>query len=256
MIKIDDCEIKFSGMGLFLSDEEWIHPERVEVTYEIIYVVSGNVYIKEEDCKYCLKKGDLLILKPGVCHGGFETSSGRTSFYWLHFHCDNFSYLPICGGVVKNFEKSYLFKEILHHWMARKNITRCEIILSYILSELFFGEESDIPKLAAEVFAWVHANASAGLSVRETGEHFGYNSEHLSRIIRAAYNCTLKALIDREIVSKANNYLLNSGYSVKEIAGFLGFDSANAFICFYKYHTKTTPTKYRNTYSLMKINKH
>ena len=205
MIKFDNCKIEISGMGLFLSDSEWIHPERTEATYEIIYVVSGEVFIKEAETEHCLTRGNLIILKPHVCHRGFKASHGRTSFYWLHFYCDNFGALPISDRVFESFENSRLFKEILHRWVSKTNLMHCEILLSYILSELFDADTESIPKLAAEIFAWVHANASAKLSAKDVGTHFGYNSEHISRIIKSAYNCTLKALIDREIISSSNN---------------------------------------------------
>ena len=251
---LNDCKIEFSGMGLFMTDEEWIHPKRTEITYEIIYVTCGYVYLEENGKNYMLKKGDLIILPPNVCHSGSKISTGRTSFYWAHFFADKFSLLPVRQNIYNDIEKTALFKELIHCQSTEKDTLRCEIILSYILSGLFEAEQSNTSRLSAEIRAWVHANANASLSVYIVGKHFGYNCEHLSRIVKKSFGCTLKSLIDAEIIQSANNYLLNSNYSVKEIAELLRFDNANSFISFYKYHQKTTPTKFRNLYPLVKIN--
>lgn len=183
MIILNNCKIEFSGGGLFLTDDIWIHPQRCETTYEIIYVIAGDVFISEENTNYHLKNGDLIILKPGKQHFGFKESSGHTSFHWLHFFCDNFSSLPIKQSVFRNFKRSYLFKEILHHYTT-KNLICCEASLTYLLSELFYTSSSNISKLCADVVAWVRINANASFKVKDVANRFDYNSEHLSRLIK------------------------------------------------------------------------
>lgn len=254
MIIMNDCKINFSGAGLFLTDDIWLHPKRCETTYEIIYVVSGNVYICEENNHYHLKSGNLIILNPEKEHFGYKESTGRTSFHWLHFSASNFKNLPINKNFFCDFDKSYLFKEILHHHIS-KNTLRCETALSYLLSELFFDETTQIPKLCSDIRAWVHTNANASLSVKDVATHFGYNSEHISRLIKKSFGCSLKQLIDRDIIYIANNLLLNSNFCIKEISATLNFSTLNSFIHFYKYHEKISPSAYRNSYSNTKINK-
>ena len=76
MIQINDCEIKYKWSGLFMTDEVWTHPKICEDTYEIIYVTSGDVYIKEDGKEYHLTRGNLIILKPGE-HEGSQKSYGK-----------------------------------------------------------------------------------------------------------------------------------------------------------------------------------
>ena len=50
MLTLDNSiSISFNNMGLFSTDEKWIHPKRVIKSYEIIYVVEGRIYIDEDD---------------------------------------------------------------------------------------------------------------------------------------------------------------------------------------------------------------
>ena len=40
-------EIKWISSGKFVSRGEWIHPDRIIDSYEIIFVIKGTVYIDE-----------------------------------------------------------------------------------------------------------------------------------------------------------------------------------------------------------------
>ena len=71
--------------GLFSTDGQWIYPERVGDCYELIYALSGKIFIREGDEEYELQKGDILILRPGFKREGTQGSFGRTSFYWAQF---------------------------------------------------------------------------------------------------------------------------------------------------------------------------
>lgn len=72
-------DLRFDGMGLFEYDGKWIHPEKIEKTYEIIYVVNGEVNICEGDKFITAKRKNLIILSPGVPHKGFKESISNTS---------------------------------------------------------------------------------------------------------------------------------------------------------------------------------
>ena len=85
MLTIDQTTLRFSNMGLFDSDVDWIHPTVTIDSFELIYVVAGEIFLREDDTNYHLKKGELLLLDAGKEHGGTQLSHGRTSFYWLHF---------------------------------------------------------------------------------------------------------------------------------------------------------------------------
>ena len=43
--------VKYDGSGKFISRGEWIHPERIIKSYEIILVTEGEVNIEENEIK-------------------------------------------------------------------------------------------------------------------------------------------------------------------------------------------------------------
>lgn len=253
MMQIDGVKIEFNYMGLFTTEEEWIHPRVVESTCEIIYVTGGTVYLAEEGTEYAVEKGSLIILEKGKEHYGLKPSSGKTSFYWLHFNTD----ADIKTSVVKDFAYVSLFKELLHYSstpVCKQYVKDC--VLAHLLSEISVAKDRlTVSNLASTIFEWTRINAVNGLTVARVSEHFGYNSEHISRLIKKQYGVGLKTLINDFIIKRAKNFLCNTSCSVKEISNMLEFPSPNSFIHFYKYHEKESPTQYRNSYSNIHMNK-
>ena len=253
MIITDSVKFKTGHAGLFTTDKEWIHPVICEKTYEIIYVTEGTVHLFEGEKTHTLKAGSLIILKPGTVHGGSEKSTGRTSFYWLHFYIDG---IEIKDVLLDNFVKGFLFREFLHEKCSPgTNGFFQDSFALYIISEILSAARTpETTALARNVSEYVRINANRRLTVKKVSAHFGYNGEHLSRIVKKASGLTLKELIDSHILSRAKSYLLNTSFSVKEIAALLDYPDPNAFINFFKYHEKKSPTAYRNAYSGVKMN--
>ena len=251
-----DYKFRFAGMGLFKTENTWIHPQRTEATYEIILVTEGTVHIEENNIQRTLGKGELFILTPHISHRGFAPSHGRTAFYWVHFFTD--SPLPenfplYCA----HYSETHLFKELLHY----ANLPNCpetavHAILLHILT-LQSLQQNPLPdsRLANDVFEWIRISADAALTAEKTAAYFGYNSEYLSRLIRQQYGCGIKSLIDRMILNRITTLLSNTNDSVKEISAQLCFPSVSACINFFKYHQSLSPTQYRNLYVRTHMNK-
>lgn len=252
MITVNGIDLTYSNMGLFDSDKEWIHPTVTVDTYEIVYVVEGQVHIREGERRFDLSKGDLLVLEPGVEHGGTEPSYGRTSFYWMHYRCS----APEKLALPKQFAPDEVdtlrtLGELMHLQQADPVIA--ELTLARFLFEC--GKEAEYGnKKVREIAAYIRANSRFPLSVAEVAERYGYSPDHLSRMFKREFGYDAKTAIVKNRLEYIESRLLNSEYSIKEIAAQCGFEDENAFVKFFKYHTKTTPTLFRNKFFHVHIN--
>ena len=77
--------VKNCGAGKFISNGEWIHPDRIIDSHEIIFVTKGEVHINENGTEYYLRPDEMLILQPNLRHFGYKTSTS-TEFFWLHWY--------------------------------------------------------------------------------------------------------------------------------------------------------------------------
>ena len=246
--------MKFDYMGLFDTDRVWIHPERTEKTYELIYNLKNDIFLEENGNPVTLKKGEVAILKSGVMHRGLETSEGPVSFYWIHFYPDDEECtFPFFA---KSFSSPHLFRELMHYSLvpgANQNLK--DAVLIHILNLLSYENSMEnLPKVVMEALSYIRANATIELTAENTALHFSSSCEPLSRLPKKHCGVTLKALIDRAVINSAKNLLSNTNLSVKEISASLCFVNSNAFINFFKYHEGMSPTSFRGKFSYMHIN--
>lgn len=262
MIKFDEnSRLEYISSGLFKSEGEWCHPRRVIDTYEIIFMYEGVAYIREDGVEYTLKKNDVLLLEPYVEHMGFRTSEEFTSFSWLHFHTTKKEYqkLPKYFNAAEPYVLKTLFSQCLHtaHTPTYNKICS-DLYTALIIEEIInIGKTSLVSKnyLASQIKEYITVNIENGISVKDVASHFGYHENHVSRVFKASYGMGLKAYISKLKLEYAQNLLLTSLYTVKQIAMLLSFESENHFIKFFKYHLNITPTEYRNNYGNTHINK-
>lgn len=237
-------QLTFACMGLFSTDAPWIHPTTTVDTFEMIYVLEGDVRIFEGEKRYYAKKGDLLLLQANAEHGGFGArTTGRTAFYWLHFYTPDIAVWGLSGiqAVPDGLEKD--FREIMHD--AKTDKALAELRLAYLLLGSVRIRECRNRQIY-EVQEFLRLRARTGLTVAKVAAHFGYSPDHLSRVYKKEFGMDLKSGINRQRVEEMKNRLLNTGDSVKQIAYQFGFTDENLFVKFFRYHTGVSPTAYRN----------
>lgn len=256
MISFDGINIAFSNMGLFSTSEPWSHPARTIDSYEIIYVIEGDFYIKESDTIYHLESGKTFILYPNVKHCGIRKSQGEVKFYWLHFYCDNFPKLHIKKIYSKNelLNNEYLFREIINIQQS-ENKTLADIKLAELLVRISEAGTTEQTKIISEIEEYIRVNSDEKISVSDIASVFKYNKDYLSRLFIKKKGVTLQNFIIRKRIDYIKVFLLNTNFSIKEIAIKCNFSHENNFVKFFKYNTKMTPSEYRNRHNNLHMNK-
>ena len=252
MITVRDIQLTYSNMGRFDSEGDWIHPTVTVSTYEIIYVVEGEVHIREGADTYDLQKGEMLLLSPNVEHGGTHHSHGQTSFYWLHFSCSDIGAVGFPKRCKPNgAATSRTFVELMH--LQQASPTVAQLAFARFLFEC--GREPERGnRRVSEICEYIRVSSGRSLSVIEVAERFGYSADHLSRLLKRELGADAKTAIVRYRMEYIESRLLNSDCSIKEIAAQCGFEDENAFVKFFKYHAGTTPSSFRNKYFHVHLN--
>lgn len=246
---------EYLSSGKFVSRGDWLHPDRVIDSYEVIFVIGGEVFINENGTEFALKSNDLLLLEPQVRHFGYK-SSKNTSFYWMHWSSSRnlLSGLKSCH-IESPYNLSLLFSQLLHY-SADSVLPEClDYITRLILAEVY---ENDVKttdsKLVNNIADWIRANSDILLKTSDIADHFGYNNDYLSRLFKKYYGKSLKKYIDEAKLNYIKNQLLNTNATLNEVAVACGFEEYKYFLKFFKYHEKMTPTEFCATYSKTHIN--
>lgn len=278
---------KYISSGQFVSEGNWIHSKRNMDSFEIIIGVKGTAFIMQDDIKYEVVPGSVLLLLPGHTHAGYQPSSEYTSFYWLHFYCHGESSIlkkkeamneisPLNSSPYINklndsiilpvfwqpesIEKSViLFKQLLHitissyysSFAADYSLTSLLVELSqqFIHSSLKRNElSSTVSGNFNELLEWIRLNITEEFTIDELAERFNYNKEYLARMFKKHLGVSPKKYINGMKILKAKQYLCRFDLSVKEIAYMLGFKDEKYFMKLFKEYENLTPSTYRNAY--------
>lgn len=258
----NNLSIEYESCGKFYTNDNWVHPNRIINSYEIILVEEGTVYIQEDSISYTLKPGDLLILSPKKNHFGTLETNIKISFYWVHFTVSDYSLLNLNSNLF-NLSNPYkitnLFKQMIHSSYSPEYPKEYSNLLTIqLLMELQIIENkqnNSFRPLLKEIAEYIRINSDKMLTVYDISEHFQYNEDYLSKLFKTTYGITIKEYMINQKIERAKYYLLNTNYTIKQIAIILNFNESNTFIKYFKYHESITPTNFRNLYFNTHLNR-
>ena len=248
-------DVKNCGSGKFVSNGEWIHPDRVIDSNEIIFVTKGEVYINENGTEYHLKPDEILILQPNLRHFGYKAST-NTEFFWLHWHGEANVAMNMKHRKLENpYSISLYFRQLLKARVTHKTSEGMDYLTRLILIELYSSSRQPIVNHTAEkIAAWIEANRHSAITAEKIAVLFGYNSDYLNRLFKSMFSKTIKQYIDDERIEHIKGLMLRGDLPLKEISRLSGFSEYKYFLKFFKYHEKITPTEFYKHYAKMHIN--
>lgn len=137
--------------------------------------------------------------------------------------------------------------------LQETNHTLAELALAKFLLELNTQEQFG-SRRAYEIMEFIRINAHRALTVTDVANRFGYSPDHLSKILKREFGYDTKTAIVKKRLDHIESLLINTDYSIKEIAEQTNFDDENKFVKFFKYHEELTPTQFRNRYFHVHMN--
>ncbi len=121
------------------------------------------------------------------------------------------------------------------------------ILLNYCKKEKsnrVFSENKQIERMSV-ITSYIKENYKEDISLETLSEIYGVSREHLSRIFKAHVGITFIKYIETVRLYYAHRDLLNTDYSILEIALENGFPNVKSFITAFKNNYGITPNKYR-----------
>lgn len=75
-----------SFMNRCSTPEHWKHPRRTTNEYILFIILSGEMYLQEDEKRYVLRRGDYIFLHPMHTHLGYKYS--QCEYCYIHFPSD------------------------------------------------------------------------------------------------------------------------------------------------------------------------
>jgi AraC-like DNA-binding protein len=256
--------------GLFVSRGRGIHPQRIIGNYELIFVASGTLHMREDDQRFDLVAGQSLLLWPGREHAGTAPYAPDCSFYWLHFERTSeeaevsLLQVPQTTTVARPDHLTELFRRFLDDQEARlmpRAVAAHLILLMLYEVALPPSEAASTSRggaatiLARHAYQYVTSHLyEAQLATASVARALDCNPDYLGRCFREEYGYTVTEAIHRQRLQQARSLLLSSNETVEAIARECGFSNVIFFRRLFKRQEGLSPTAYRHLYARAHVN--
>ncbi len=283
--------VEYCTSGKFICEKGGaVHPRRKLDTYVLLLGGDGEYAIEQNGTEYILTPGTYMLLLADHEHGGTKPCPPKLSHYWCHFYLNgdvslldeseaserisamksgagdnvNEFILPEFGRVPSTEKYRLLFNSLIDSSLS-DNIYRHEIcnnIITEMLLELSYSFFSaSIPQkkpsnsaLTENVTEYIRINAASIRTVSDVADHFGYNSEYLTTLMKKNTSHSIIECINLSKIAKAKEMLLGTALGISEIATLCGFYDSKYFGRLFRKLNDMTPGEFRNTYSKIHMN--
>ena len=249
MLKFDDDNFfAFEAIGEFFAKEMWVHPRRIINHYELIVVLEGELNICENGETYILRKNEMLILEPGLEHYGMYPVSNLPRFYWFHF-TTSLSVYEKYFPAEKSGEIKAMLRKLLQAARTKKHNERYVDMLGCLivdelkeLSRTGLHNVSDVSRQADE---YIHSHYLNNITLYDVADYLGYNADYVGKVYKKDFGFSIKTQLANLKMGYAENLLLTTNKTIKQIAAELNYEDQNTFVKFFVYHKKMSPSEYR-----------
>jgi AraC-like DNA-binding protein len=275
------------GIAMFRKGDT--HSRRcLDHTFDLIYVISGQLYLEENKKRFIISPGQFLILPPQTLHKGYKHCDTETNFYWIHFYStgdfyfsdtpvyankghsrgkcyerDDFQIsIPQYGSVSKeiqnqfiNYMETIVQVKIDRHHNAKVFYTSTTTEIKYqqlfytILTFICDSRKKVIYQdIAEDIFEYLTTHYQEPFQLKELAKKHSFHPTHIIRCVKRKYGLTPLQLLLNIRQSKAKKLLRDTNNPINEISMAVGFADNAYFAKQFKKTAKMTPSEYRSLY--------
>ncbi|MEK0314028.1 AraC family transcriptional regulator [Cohnella sp. 56] len=266
----DGVEFRIFNWGL--TWKHYDNPVHRHSFYEICYVLEGEGEYEDEEVTYRLEGGVLFASLPGHWHQirsrtglqlffvAFELAAAVTSPEAEAYESGLLgspSPVVLCPEGVTALLWRALYRQVLMHAADGEPLTAelCAMLLRSFPRT--FGQPSGTLPVKANSSSrsrshlvqlakrYIRDNLSGELGLAEVSAYLNISVRHLSRIFKEELGLSFVDYVTGERMHAAEGLLKTTLHSVKEIAGFTGYQSVHYFTRVFSDRYGTPPAEYR-----------
>ncbi len=239
------------------NGESLVVNRHLHSVYEFYYLCSGEIGYFTENGVCPVEKGDLVIVPPNTIHTSVKTKESKRKRILFYIDKD---FLPLCtdenlwpkhGIFHINSHKKLtdLISTIVDEYENENNQLMLKALLYEFLvhlSRLALPEKSTSSDTISKVLHYINSEYTSDITLDNTAKKFFINPSYLSRLFKEKTGVNFLEYINKYRVKKAIELLLETNYTVTEIAAKTGFNSTNNFCKKFKSILGCSPLEYRN----------
>lgn len=119
--------------------------------------------------------------------------------------------------------------------------------------DFFKNTKTEFEKTIYNIQDYINENYMEDINLDSIENKFYINKYEVSRNFKKITGYNFKTYLILVRLSKAKDLLVNSNLTIAEISDRIGYGSESLFVRMFKKYENTTPTKYRRSYQIIRI---
>lgn len=119
--------------------------------------------------------------------------------------------------------------------------------------DFFKNTKTEFEKTIYNIQDYINENYMGDINLDSIENKFYINKYEVSRNFKKITGYNFKTYLILVRLSKAKDLLVNSNLTIAEISDRIGYGSESLFVRMFKKYENTTPTKYRRSYQIIRI---
>jgi YesN/AraC family two-component response regulator len=238
---------------------------------EIVFIKEGSGYHVIGDQKYSTRKGDILIYNSNVLHDEMANPNTSMSVYCCgitnlklkglpenHLVSEEVSYVLHSGEQAEQIEA--LLKMMCSQVQEEKSGAEgmCNYLLCALISlilqipqEITVLSKSEKSFLSNRIKQYIDENYLEEINLESIAQSLSISPFYLVHVFKESTGFSPIQYIIRRRIGEAQSLLINTAYSVTQIAGMVGYDNISYFTTLFSKTVGMTPKKYRQLWTKM-----
>lgn len=243
---------------------------------EIIVVKSGRGIVNVDTKSYQVKKGELIIVRPGQIHAIYQEEkctmeyeniifqtkllySSASDLCTLRFFKSYFDLkydLPVhVNRNSKNNGELYDCIEKIDNFCRDTPVNYQMIVKSYLYQFFYIFAQNQETLVVADknknlnkmksIISYVEQHYREDISIEEVSTAIGCSSSHFMKMFKKNMHTTFTTYLNDYRLNKAAHLLLNTEDSIVNIMGEVGFNNLSYFNRLFKEYFRMTPREFR-----------
>lgn len=232
------------------DDENITFDLHLHNSFEIFYVMEGEVIVTIEGCDYSVLKGQAIMILPNRIHS-YKTPEKSKSR--VHIFANNYIssfYHKVKDKTPKNpvFDLDFSVLEELHAEGADKYLLKSiyyKIAHIFNKSTAFVERKSKSADNYVRILTYISKHYQEPITAIDMARELGYDHRYVTSLIKKGLKTTFRTLLNEHRISLAQHLLTTENKSISQIAYECGYESLCSFNRNFKEITGITPKEFR-----------
>ncbi|MBR0597754.1 AraC family transcriptional regulator [Sinanaerobacter chloroacetimidivorans] len=261
-----------------IESEESIYPRALHAhdsCAEIILIRNGQGHYSIDGKRCRIQGGDLVLLNSGVVHDEISDINTRVGSYCCAIGDLALNGLPRnavigseespivpCGEHFDNILELFqlMFRLLLAAQPGADD--SCHYLMMSLLTQVLnlLGQgsqpaspepgEEGLSVLGSRIKEFIDLHYHEDISLQSISEDLNISPYYLSHVFKEASGYSPVKYLLRRRIGEAQTLLINTDYTVTQVASMVGYDNPSHFNLIFTKHVGMTPLKYRKKYTI------